>query len=173
MAQERTFERILERMDEAMPGAVTDRHSFRGDLTAVIDPHKYLGAVKFIFNEGFQLLIDITAVDWGGRQPRFDVVAHFMNVVTHERLRVKVPVEDGGGLPTITGMHKCADWFEREVFDMFGIAFDGHPNMKRLLMWGDFQGHPLRKDFPLDGGDEFTCGDTGTSYAGAARSLAE
>jgi NADH-quinone oxidoreductase subunit C len=164
---------ILEKIDEAMPGAIAARHSFRGDTTAVVAPQKYRDVVKFIYGEGFQLLIDITAIDWRDRDPRFDVVAHFMNVVTRGRLRLKVPIGDGGSPPSITGIHKCADWFEREVFDMFGIAFDGHPNMKRLLMWGDFQGHPLRKDFPLDGGDAYCGSDAGASYAGSAESLAE
>ena len=164
---------ILEKIDQAIPGAIKDRHDFRGDATAVLDPQKYLDTVKFIYGEGFQLLIDITAVDWKDRRPRFDIVAHFMNVITHDRLRVKIPLEDGGSLPSITGVHKCADWFEREVFDMFGLSFDGHPNMKRLLMWGDFQGHPLRKDFPLDGGDALCGRDTGTSFAGTAKSLAD
>jgi NADH-quinone oxidoreductase subunit C len=164
---------ILEKIDQAVPGAIKGRHDFRGDVTAALDPGKYLDVVRFIYGEGFQLLIDITAVDWQDRRPRFDVVAHFMNTVTHDRLRLKVPVEEGAGLPSIMDIHKCADWFEREVFDMFGVPFGGRGDMKRLLMWDDFQGHPLRKDFQLDCGDRFCGADTGTSYAGAARSLAE
>jgi NADH-quinone oxidoreductase subunit C len=169
-----TIENILEKIDRALPGAIRDRHEFRGDITAVLDPEKYLDAVKFIYGEGYRLLIDITAVDWSGGQggrPRFDVVVHVMNVATHERLRLKVPVEEGAGLPSIVGVYKCADWFELEVFDMFGVPFGGRGDMRRLLMWDDFQGHPLRKDFPLSGGDRFCGADTGTSYAGAARSL--
>ncbi|MDR1841733.1 MAG: NADH-quinone oxidoreductase subunit C [Holophagales bacterium] len=164
---------IVERIDEVMPETITDRHYFRGDQTIVIDPSKYLDVVKFIFDEGFQLMIDLTAVDWPDRQPRFDVVVHFQNLVSQERLRIKTPVAAGQSMPSLTGIHKCANWFEREVFDMFGIAFDGHPNMTRLFMWSDFVGHPLQKDFPLDGGDTWCSSDTGTSYAGHARSLAD
>ena len=164
---------IIERLDEEMPGIVADRHDFRGDLTIVVNPEKYLDTVKFIYGEGFQLMIDLTAVDWPERQPRFDLVVHFQNLVSQERLRVKVPVADGQALPSITPIFKGADWFEREVFDMFGIAFDGHPNLKRLMMWDDFNGHPLRKDFPLDGGDAWCASDTGTSYAGRAKPIAE
>ena len=164
---------IIERIDEAMPGAITGRHDFRGDLTIVVGPSKYLDVVKFIFNDGFQLLIDITAVDWPERQPRFDLVAHFQNLVSQERLRVKVPIAEGQSVPSITSIHKGANWFEREVLDMFGVTFDGHPDFKRLMMWSDFAGHPLRKDFPLDGGDPWCGSDTGTSYAGHAKSLAE
>jgi NADH-quinone oxidoreductase subunit C len=164
---------ILERIDGAMPGAIMDRHDFRGDLTAVVDPLRYLDVVRFIYGEGYKMLVDVTAVDWPDRRPRFDVVAHFLDPIGMGRVRLKVPVEEGRSLPSITGIHKCADWSEREVFDMFGVAFDGHPNMERLLMWDDFEGHPLRKDFPLDGGDEWCGMDTGTSYAGRAASLAE
>jgi NADH-quinone oxidoreductase subunit C len=164
---------IFEQIDEAMPGAITDRHEFRGDRTIVVDPSKYLDVVKFIFNEGFQLMIDLTAVDWQERQPRFDIVAHFQNLVSQERLRVKAPIGDGQHGPSITGVHKGANWFEREIFDMFGSPFDGHPDLKRLMMWNDFEGHPLRKDFPMDGGDAWCSSDQGTPYAQNAKSLAE
>jgi NADH-quinone oxidoreductase subunit C len=163
---------VLEHIDGAMPGAITSRHAFRGDLTAVVDPQRYLDVVRFIYGEGYRMLVDLTAVDWPDRKPRFDVVAHFLGP-NMGRVRLKVPVEEGRPLPSITGIHKCADWPEREAFDMFGVTFDGHPNMGRLLMWDDFEGHPLRKDFPLDGGDEWCGADTGTSYAGRAASLAE
>lgn len=164
---------VLEHIDETLPGAISDRHNFRGDQTILVEPSRYLEIVRLIFNEGFQLMIDLTAVDWPERQPRFDVVAHFQNLVSQERLRVKVTVGEGQPVPSITGIHKGADWFEREVFDMFGITFDGHPGLKRLMMWGDFSGHPLRKDFPMDGGDTWCNSDQGTSYANKARSLVE
>ena len=122
-------------------------------------------------SEGFQLLLDVTAVDLETRQPRFDVVYHLLNLVNQERLRIKVPVPEGTALPSLTGRFKCADWAEREVYDMFGIPFDGHPNLARLLMWEDFPGHPLRKDFPLDGGDRFCTEDIGASFAPDAKPL--
>ncbi|MCL1908554.1 MAG: NADH-quinone oxidoreductase subunit C [Holophagaceae bacterium] len=164
---------VLERIDGTLPGAITDRHDFRGDHTIVVEPSKYLDIVKLIFNDGFQLMIDLTAVDWPEREPRFDLVVHFQNLVSQERLRIKVPIGEGQSVASITTIHKGADWFEREVFDMFGIPFDGHPNLKRLMMWGDFSGHPLRKDFPLDGGDSWCKSDMGMPYANVARSLAE
>ena len=146
---------ILEHIDAQLPGTVTDRHAFRGDQTIVIARENLLAVVELLHREGFQLLVDITAVDWPERQPRFDVVYHWLNLASQERLRVKVPVADGSSVPSLTGTFKTADWFEREVFDMFGIPFDGHPDLRRLLTWPDFPGHPLRKDFPLDGGDVF------------------
>ena len=146
---------IIEHIDAQLPDTILDRHAFRGDQTIVVAKAKFLALVDLLHREGFQFLVDITAVDWPGREQRFDVVYHWLNLASQERLRVKVPVADGETVPTLTGRFKTADWFEREVFDLFGLRFDGHPNMKRLLTWDDFPGHALRKDFPLDGGDPF------------------
>lgn len=162
---------ILERIDAQLQGAILDGHSFRGDATVVVAKDRYLELVDLVHGEGFQLLVDLTAVDWQEREPRFDVVTHWLNLASHERLRIKVPVAEGESLPSLTGRFKTADWFEREVWDLFGIRFDGHPDLRRLLMWEDYPGHPLRKDYPLDGGDVYCTQDTGTSYAGHARSL--
>jgi NADH-quinone oxidoreductase subunit C len=162
---------IVERIDEKMSGLILDRHAFRGDATVVVPRERLLDLVAFLFEEGFQQLLDVTAVDWKEREPRFDVVYHFLNLVTQERLRVKLPVGDGEGVASLVSRFPAANWSEREVFDLFGIPFEGHPDLRRLLMWSDFEGHPLRKDFPLDGGDSFCNSDTGTSYAGQARTL--
>lgn len=162
---------VIERIDEQLPGAILDRHAFRGDQTIVVAPERLLEVVDFIFGEGFQMLLDITAMDGHQRDPRFDVVYHLLNLTSQERLRLKVRVGDRVAVPSLTSRFKSADWSEREVFDLFGIPFDGHPNLKRLLMWEDFPGHPLRKDFPLDGGDLFCSQDIGASFAPEARSL--
>ena len=146
---------VIEHIDAQIPGAITDRHAFRGDQTIVIAKENLLAVVDLLYCEGFQLLVDITAVDWPERADRFDVVYNWLNLASQERLRVKVPVADGVAVPTLTGTYKTADWFEREVFDLFGIRFEGHPDLRRLLTWEDFPGHALRKDFPLDGGDAF------------------
>jgi NADH-quinone oxidoreductase subunit C len=110
-------------------------------------------------------------VDQGEREPRFDVVYHLLNLASQERLRIKLPVADGAPVPSLAGRFKSADWAEREVYDLFGIPFSGHPDLRRLLMWDDFPGFPLRKDFPLDGGDPFCSQDIGASYAPEARTL--
>ena len=151
---------VIEHIDAQLPGAITDRHDFRGDQTIVVAKANFLAVVELLHREGFQLLVDITAVDWPERPEtqgvgRFDVVYHWLNLANQERLRLKVPVADGEAMPTLAGLFKTANWFEREVFDLFGIRFEGHPDMRRLVTWDDFPGHPLRKDFPLDGGDAF------------------
>jgi NADH-quinone oxidoreductase subunit C len=151
---------VIEHIDAQVPGAIVDRHTFRGDQTIVVAKTAFPAVVDLLYREGFQMLVDITAVDWPERPEtqgigRFDVVYHWLNLASQERLRVKVAVADGEAMPTLTDRFKTADWFEREVFDLFGIRFEGHPNLKRLLTWDDFPGHALRKDFPLDGGDAF------------------
>lgn len=161
---------IIEHLDEQLPGLILDRHAFRGDQTIVVARDRFEEAIAFIYAEGFQLLLDITGVDWFQRDPRFDVVYHLINLNNQERLRLKVRVNEGESMPSLVPRYKAADWFEREVFDLFGIPFSGHPNLQRLLMWRDFPGHPLRKDFPMDGGDSF-CNDVGASFAGRARTL--
>lgn len=98
----------------------------------------------------FSVLADMTAVDWWPREPRFEVVYHLLSPQNRLRLRVKVRVSgDSSRIATMRGVWPGADWLEREVWDMFGIAFDGHPDLRRLLMPEDWEGHPLRKDYPV------------------------
>jgi NADH/F420H2 dehydrogenase subunit C len=99
----------------------------------------------------FDLLADLTAVDYFGRAPRWEVVYQLRSIQHGHRLRVKVPVDgDDPVVPTATGVWKSANWAEREAYDMFGIRFAGHPDLRRILMYPEFQGHPLRKDYPLN-----------------------
>jgi NADH-quinone oxidoreductase subunit C len=156
------------RIEAMLPGAILEDHAFRGDETLVVRRERFLEVVDLVFSDGFQFLVDLTAVDWPERTPRFDVVTHWLNLVSQERLRLKVPLAEGESMPSLASRFKGSSWYEREVFDMFGIPFEGHPGLKRLLMWDDFQGHPLRKDFPLDGGDPFCTRDLGVSYAPGA-----
>ena len=154
---------IIEHIDAQLPGTVTDRHDFRGDQTIVIARENLLAVVDLLHREGFQFLVDITAVDWSKVQP--------VDIITgQERLRVKVPVADGASVASLAGLFKTANWFEREVFDLFGIRFEGHPDLRRLLTWDDFQGHALRKDFPLDGGDVFCMEGCTAPYNNGERS---
>jgi NADH-quinone oxidoreductase subunit C len=97
----------------------------------------------------FTAIIEITAADYIPRQPRFEVVYHLLSIPKRARLRLKVRVPDGGTLPTVQGVWRGAGWLEREVWDMFGIVFDGHPDLRRLLMPEDWEGHPARKDYPV------------------------
>ena len=97
----------------------------------------------------FNVLTELTAVDYFPREPRFEAVYHLLSVPHRQRLRVKVRVADGASLPTVQDVWPSAGWFEREVWDMFGILFDGHPDLRRILMPEDWEGHPARKDYPV------------------------
>jgi NADH-quinone oxidoreductase subunit C len=97
----------------------------------------------------FTTIIEVTAADYVPRNPRFEVVYHLLSISRRDRLRIKVRVADGGAVPTVQGVWKGAGWPEREVWDMFGIVFDGHPDLRRLLMPEDWEGHPARKDYPV------------------------
>ena len=97
----------------------------------------------------FTTIIEITAADYIPRQPRFEVVYHLLSIPRRARIRLKVRVPDRGAVPTVQGVWKGAGWPEREVWDMFGIVFDGHPDLRRLLMPDDWEGHPARKDYPV------------------------
>ena len=99
----------------------------------------------------FTTLIDITAIDWPDREDRFDVVYHFLSMPQNQRVRVKVAVAEDEIVPAITDLHPSANWFEREVFDMYGVMFSGHPDLRRILTDYGFDGYPMRKDFPLTG----------------------
>lgn len=99
----------------------------------------------------FQQLVDLTCVDYPERPQRFDVVYHLLSLTQNTRIRVKLSTDESTPVPTAVPAHPCADWFEREAFDMFGVMFDGHPDMRRLLTDYGFEGHPLRKDFPMTG----------------------
>ncbi|MEM9060756.1 MAG: NADH-quinone oxidoreductase subunit C [Pseudomonadota bacterium] len=108
----------------------------------------------------FTTLIDITAIDWPEREDRFDVVYHFLSMPQNQRLRVKLAVAEDEIVPSITDLHPSANWFEREVFDMYGVMFSGHPDLRRILTDYGFRGHPLRKDFPTTGYTEVRYDET-------------
>ena len=127
------------------------------ELVVEAIPSKIVKLIDFLktnSNLQFSTLIDITAVDYPQREKRFDVVYHLLSMYQNLRIRVKVSVNDEDLVPTISEIHKAADWYEREVFDMYGIKFSEHPDLRRLLTDYGFQGHPLRKDFPTTGYSE-------------------
>ncbi|MBM2291288.1 NADH-quinone oxidoreductase subunit C [Sulfitobacter pseudonitzschiae] len=136
------------------PGCVLTWDVSHGELNLDITPNNIVGLVEFLKNDAtcrFSSLVDITAVDYTGRAKRFDVVYHFLSMYQNHRIRLRVSVREDAMVPSITSVHPSADWFEREVFDMFGILFSGHPDLRRILTDYGFRGYPLRKDFPTTG----------------------
>jgi NADH-quinone oxidoreductase subunit C len=125
-----------------------------GELNVDVAPSNIAGFVEFLKTDNtckFSSLVDITAVDYPARPKRFDVVYHFLSMYQNHRIRLRVSIREDEMVPSITGVHPSANWFEREVFDMFGILFSGHPDLRRILTDYGFRGYPLRKDFPTTG----------------------
>ena len=143
----------LELLKEKYPDGVLETLLPQGDATAIVRPEFLMEIMGFLRDDArllFNLLVDVTAVDYWGRKPRFDVVYHLLSIPLNRRLRIKVPVEDNEPtVDSLTPLWGSANWLEREVWDMFGIRFKGHPELKRILMYEQFEGHPLRKDYPL------------------------
>ncbi|HEY3305191.1 MAG TPA: NADH-quinone oxidoreductase subunit C [Candidatus Binatia bacterium] len=152
MAEESPSIRYL---GEKFGPAILDAHAFRGDETVVVGPEKLIEIVRFLKDDprlDFDFLADITAVDYlGKKSPRFEVVYHLLSLRSHRRFRVKVPLsEEAAEVDSLTPLWKGANWLEREVWDMFGIRFRGHPDLRRILLYEEFRGYPLRKDYPVN-----------------------
>jgi len=140
-----------------LPGAVEQVSFWVGDWTVIVPAGRLVEVATFLRDRPgclFDYLSDLTAVDWPTRDRRFDLVLCLYSIPLRQRVRVKVRAADGETVPSVTGVWPAANWLEREVFDMFGIPFSGHPDLRRLLMPADWQGHPQRKDYPLEGPGE-------------------
>jgi NADH-quinone oxidoreductase subunit C len=134
--------------------AVTSHVIAHGELSLTVPLGQLLSLVEFLKSDQtcrFSTLVDITAVDHPDRPARFDLVYHLLSMYQNQRIRLKVQVDEAEMVPSIVSVHPSANWFEREVFDMFGILFSGHPDLRRILTDYGFRGHPLRKDFPTTG----------------------
>ena len=148
---------LTEPLQNKFGAAILATHDFRGDETVGVKRESLIEILKTLKVDpafDFNVLMDLTAVDYqtfGEPRPRFEVVYHLYSLSKNHRLRVKVPVEEkDASVPSATGIWPAADWYEREIWDMFGIRFQGHPNLKRILMYEEFVGHPLRKDYPVN-----------------------
>ncbi|MDQ2869831.1 MAG: NADH-quinone oxidoreductase subunit C [Acidobacteriota bacterium] len=141
-------------LSAGVPGAVLASKKFAGQVTVTVAREKIADVARHLKQaEDFAYCVDVTAVDWKERAPRFDVVYHFYSFSKNDRIRVKCGAADGEDVPSIARLYLAANWCERETFDMFGIRFSGHPDLRRILTWEGFHGYPLRKDFPLEGID--------------------
>jgi NADH-quinone oxidoreductase subunit C len=135
-------------------GEVGGYHIAFGELTVHAPTHAIAGVLTWLRDNPqlqFQQLIDLAGADYPQREKRFDVVYHLLSMTHNRRLRVKIETDEETPVPSIFGVYPCADWFEREAFDMYGIFFEGHPDLRRLLTDYGFHGHPMRKDFPMTG----------------------
>ena len=148
----KTLEELAEYIKGAHPDAQTTI-AF-GELTVAVEAGTIVPFTTWLRDDPeceFRIMIDICGVDYPNRTPRFDVVYHFLSISKNQRIRVKLGADDVTPVPSIVSVHPSADWFEREAFDMYGILFSGHPDLRRILTDYGFSGYPLRKDFPLTG----------------------
>ena len=145
----------IDRINSKYEGVILDSHDFRGDQTITVQKNVLIELFKFLRDDpelDFKFLMDLTAVDYLNRKDnRFEVVYHFYSLKHNHRLRVKVPVsEDDCTIDSVSSLWKTANWYEREVWDLYGIKFNGHPDMRRILLYEEFKGPPFRKDYPIN-----------------------
>ena len=144
---------VTRELNDRFPGAVLDGHDQAGELTLFADPAKIVEICRFLRESSkFERLSGVTAVDWHPADPRFEVVYHLHSFSRNLRLRLKCKVAGASAeIDSMTAVWRGANWYEREIFDLFGITFRNHPGLTRILMPDDWDGHPLRKDYPIDG----------------------
>jgi NADH-quinone oxidoreductase subunit C len=134
------------------PEALLDARFDRGELTLTIAAEEIRSAAATVQAAGYNFFEDVTAVDWFPSSPRFQLSYHILSHTDKERIRLRVLLDgDAPAVESITSVWPSANFYEREVFDLFGISFEGHPNLRRIMMPDDWQGHPLRKDYPVEG----------------------
>jgi NADH-quinone oxidoreductase subunit C len=145
----------LKMLQERFGSEITEWKEQWRELTVVVRPEAIVKVCRFVRNEPgleYNFLSSVTGVDLGMEaDPRFEVVYHLYSLPQRHRLRLKVRVNEDELVPTVTGVWRAADWYERETYDFFGIEFEEHPDLRRIMMPDDYEGHPLRKDFPLRG----------------------
>jgi NADH-quinone oxidoreductase subunit C len=151
---EETLRELGEQISQALAGAVTGYRVEYGELTLDADAGKIVAVATFLRDDPrgqFISFIDICGADYPAREKRFDVVYHLLSPKLNQRIRIKVQTDETTTVPSLTGVFPGALWFEREAYDLYGILFSGHPDLRRILTDYGFDGHPLRKDFPLTG----------------------
>jgi NADH-quinone oxidoreductase subunit C len=149
----------VQKLRAAMPDAIVEASSFRDQVIIRVDKERIAEVCMFLRDTSgveFDFLADLTAVDYPSRPQRFDIVYNLYSLTQNHRLRIKVAVGEDETVPTVTPVWLGANWHEREVYDMFGVVFANHPDMRRILLPADWEGYPLRKDYPLAGYGTYT-----------------
>ena len=149
-----SLEELASHLDATLQGTILRREIARGELTLVVAREKIADVLTSLRQDSqclFEVLIDICGVDYPEREQRFEVVYHLLSPRRNQRIRVKCETDEDAPVPSVVDVFPAANWFEREAYDMYGILFSGHPDLRRILTDYGFQGHPLRKDFPLTG----------------------
>lgn len=145
---------LIKNLKDKFGSSIIDTVIFRNEITHVITKDSLLEISRFLKDDPelkFNFLVDVVGVDYLPQSPRFEVVYHLYSIPKKHRLRLKIKIQENETIPSVASIWRSADWAEREVYDMFGIVFENHPNMKRIYLADDWEGFPLRKDYPLRG----------------------
>jgi NADH-quinone oxidoreductase subunit C len=148
------LDQLAEKLVRALGSALTETRFSSGELTLTVAPARILDVLAHLKDDpdcDFKILVDICGNDWPTREKRFDIVYHLLSLTRNLRVRVKASLSEGETVASCVSLYPAAGWFEREAFDMYGIAFEGNPDLRRILTDYGFSGYPLRKDFPLTG----------------------
>ena len=148
------LENVLQTLTAGLGSSITMSEIVLGELSVTVKASDIVTAARFLRDDPacqFVNIVDITAVDWPGREKRFDVVHHFLSPRLNARIRIKTELGEGETIASLCGVYKGAEWFEREAYDLYGVLFTGHPDLRRILTDYGFEGYPLRKDFPMTG----------------------
>ncbi len=151
-----SIESIIKKLEERFKDSILEIKSFRGETTLIISKKDIYEICKFLYSDPdllFNMLTDLCGVDYFPKIPRFEIVYHLYSFKNNQRLRLKTRIGEGESVESVESIWKAANWYEREVYDLFGIKFENHPDLRRILLWDGFEGHPLRKDYPLEGPD--------------------
>jgi NADH-quinone oxidoreductase subunit C len=146
----------VKKLKEKFPASILEVTTFRNEVTVTVSKGEIFEICKFLYSDPdlqYQMLTDLCGVDFYPEFPRFEVVYLLYSMTKQQRLRLKVKVGNSESVSSVESIWKAADWLEREVYDLFGISFDNHPDLRRILLWDGYEGHPLRKDFPVEGPD--------------------
>jgi NADH-quinone oxidoreductase subunit C len=146
----------MKKLKEKFPASILEVKTFRDEVTLTVPKDEILTICKFLHSDSdlqYHLLTDLCGLDLFPRVPRFEVVYHLCSIKNHQRLRLRAKLGENESLSSVESVWKVANWYEREVYDLFGIPFENHPDLRRILLWDGFEGYPLRKDYPVEGPD--------------------
>jgi len=147
---------IIDKLKGKFPASIQELKTFRGEVTVTLPKEDIYAICQFLSSDSelqFQFLTDLCGVDFFPETPRFEVVYLLYSMKNNLRLRLKAKVAQGESIPSVESIWKAANWLEREVYDLFGIPFENHPDLRRILLWDGYEGFPLRKDYPVEGPD--------------------
>jgi NADH-quinone oxidoreductase subunit C len=146
----------VKKLKEKLPAFALEVTTFRGEVTITVSKEEIVEVCKFLHSDPdlkYHLLTDLCGLDFFPQIPRFGVVYLLCSLKNNQRLRLKTRVKENESIPSVESIWKVANWYEREVYDLFGIPFENHPDLRRILLWDGYEGYPLRKDYPVEGPD--------------------